>query len=100
MAKNQIEESVQYFYAKRRKYISNDNKNNVFAEAYAMDISAKFQFYRPYNFWVVSLQANLAFWLPIRQPNKLRGLDKNYIFGRGPLIKNFWKTFVILSAMG
>ena len=37
------------------KYISNGNKNNVFLEANAMNISAKFQLYRSYSFWGVEV---------------------------------------------
>ena len=60
-----------------------------------MNISAKFQLYPPYSFWRVDFWiffANSAFWLPW-QPIKLRGLDKMYMFGRGPLIKNLKKNF-------
>ena len=66
-------------------------KYNSFVEANAMNISAKFQLYPPYSFWGVDFlffSTNLAFLLPW-QPIKLRGLDKKYMFGRGPLNKNF-----------
>ena len=44
-----------------------------------------------YSFWWVDfliLFANLAFWLPWQQI-KLRGLDKQYMFGRGPVNNHF-----------
>ena len=66
-------------------------KKNIFVENKAMSISAKFQLYPPYSFWGVDFWiglANLAFWLTW-QPIKLRGLDKKYMFGSGPLNKHF-----------
>ena len=38
-----------------RKYMSNGNKNTTFVEANAINISAKFQLYRPYGFLGVDL---------------------------------------------
>ena len=67
-------------------------KNNSFVDDNPMNISAKFQLYRPYIFWGVDFLINVSqierFWL-LWQPIKLRGLDKKYMFVRGPLNKYF-----------
>ena len=58
-----------------------------------MNISAKFQLYPSLNDFLQKFNLRLP-WKPI----KLRGLDKNDMFGRGLLKEHFCKTFVKISA--
>ena len=66
-------------------------QQQFFVEANAMNNSATFQVYPLYGFWV-NFFTNLAFLLPW-QPIKLRGLDKNDVFGRELLKEHFCKAF-------
>ena len=55
-----------------------------------MNISAKFQLYRPYSFCGVDFLNNFRkFKLLVAMTKKFRGWDKNYRFDRGPLNKYF-----------
>ena len=82
--------------------MGDDNKYMIHVEANVVNIYAKFQLHTLYgfrgeDFWIF-FSENLALRLPW-PPIIISDLDKIHTVGRGLIQKQFYKTFVKISAV-